>query len=354
MFPYDATQPNGTDAFTWSCALVSDDAITDWYIRTFGGNIGLEFSYGRIATKPNDNIISMADPYDETFAIQFWMTFRAIAKNNIGRLSLYRILIEIWREDEHGFGCVEKCALFHDATMLAHRNQCRKIMIAKGNKTNSYNWKKHTIHFVCNDEYETTVISNHEINGATEIVRHKRISDIGLFHELLHWLHSLMDFVRYQADRYKGYPHENFAHFITAAKKVHAFNFGYRIDIASYYYEVIAEEVTNEQRKISRKPWGKNYEELRTIWGVPPGYSKFFRNGDDLSENLYRLSQCNSSCIRFGHKSYVHSFEDSRVIDNYLNILETQIASQYMAECSYYKPCGSRVKFFNDDWHGKM
>jgi hypothetical protein len=373
-FPRDGHQPTTAEAVRYSCANVDNrenSPITDWYVRAFGGDTGVELSQGRAAPVPDPapqlgftaavavapaHIITVAGaspPFDRNF----WQVFRAIASNPVGRVLLYRILIEIRRQNA-GVGCVENSVLLNDA-FIQDRNNCRSISIHQG--ANAYDEGTHQILFTFDDTKEVNTVSINNNVNAIEIIRHPRSSDIGLFHEMLHWFHSLRDYKRYCLDGHGAYDRQEFANLITPAGAIinGVYQIGamaYQIDIASHHYNGIA-PADNGRRQVSARPWDGDYEEMRTILGVPVGYSAMhFKNGDDLSENLYRLSKANNidRNIRFGHVALNprgtdagliignHAyFEDQNVINNYIQSAQNNMINTYLPGNIFNRPGGT-------------
>ena len=235
------------------------------------------------------------------FEQQFWQNFRQIAADPVGRVLLYRLLIEIRRVDDSGInGCWEDGITTTDPT-LKNRNKTRSIEVYYSNKS-SFNFSKQRINiFLQNKTLQTFKIENGYLTTA---------GDIALFHEMLHWFHFLRHTTRYLSNR------------------LYATSFKY--NTRCYYGDVCGLCVWGEIRG----------EEIATILGSPdhnqaayinlmpngcfyqndPGrgiavnvqrnqvfipQSDKFLNGDDLSENVYRISktQINPThrYMRFGH-----------------------------------------------------
>lgn len=121
FFPMDGSQPKIDDAEEWSGATYvgneNDDAVTDWWVRVFGGRPAVVASrdggdpyfdpkMGFIGKKMGD-IVQVGKIVDvpEGFQQKFWSAFRVIASDPEGRLLLYRLLIEVRRVDDAGHGC---------------------------------------------------------------------------------------------------------------------------------------------------------------------------------------------------------------------------------------------------------
>lgn len=120
FFPIDGSQPEVADVGEWSGAGYvgqdNDEAVTDWWIRVFGGNRAVELSHvGQPDILPAtimgfdrygnpEHIIQVMREYTN-FERKFWSTFRVIASTAEGRVLLYRLLIEVRRMDDTGCGC---------------------------------------------------------------------------------------------------------------------------------------------------------------------------------------------------------------------------------------------------------
>jgi len=352
-FPMNGSQPTTKDVAKYSCANVGaydeDHQVTKWYIKAFGGDTGLELAqsnsapvsdtatkFGFDASKQLVHIITIAKKNTLQFQQAFWKTFRTVAANPVGRVLLYRIFIEVRRNKTGRNGVVDGDVLINTPIMIAYRNKCRSISIQPG--SNAYSSDGY-IEFTLDDTTKTNVVSNNIVNESTEVIRTHRTSDIGLFHEMLHWFHFLRDTKRYSLDScctyLKGYFSEdiepgNSIYYqssvsLSPPMKGKYYNSDvYIIDIANHHYKVTYKD--NKQKETSSRPWGNDYEELRTILGSVNS-CKSFRPGDELSENLYRLSKKNSG-MRFGHVCLADSkiynppldvrhayFEDTQVVE---------------------------------------
>ena len=156
-FPTDGAQPDTTDAGIWSGARYigqpNDSEVTDWWVRVFGGNKAVNFSDVGQPRQPKepkmgfDNggvpevIIKLGSP---GLRKQFWRTFRDIAADPVGRVLLYRLLIEIRRVDDSGNGCCEN-GITLPPTDLTCRNKCRHLTVTHNNKKSSFNFTGATL-----------------------------------------------------------------------------------------------------------------------------------------------------------------------------------------------------------------
>lgn len=316
LFPQNGTQPTTQEAGLCSGARnignAGDAMVTEWYVRAFGGNNAVV-----LATDMPDIIdnnvcwgfgnrhIIQADP---VIAQQFWQAFLVIAQDPVGRVLLYRLLIEIRRLDHpNGNGCCE-----NGIALLNARNNVRTVYITanpyQGFSFNVINGVGF-INFDPNRPVLNTIRIANDNNTIDTYQDNAASYDICLFHELLHWFHFLR--------------HPN--RFFESKSNDPAL---YRYLLRSYYGD-LSELYT----------WGSiDDEELRTILGSPdynnewyralmsmnafvqgspipvalgltlPANASFF-NGDDLSENAYRLSRNEHgrrTHMRFGHGACIN------------------------------------------------
>lgn len=330
-FPSDGTQPSTPEAVEYSCANINnreDSPITEWYMKIFGVidkngntsdnddyyiNAGLDESNNskRIISydansigHDQDPIIDLSDKKSKTKKQLFVDNFKKIASTSVGRMLLYRILIEI-RRHKLGVGATERNIVV--APHLANdRNRNRNIVIGYGDICflKSY----HRIN-IKNIETMSSVVGN-AVPGENAIqITFSRPSalHINLVHEFIHWFHCLRDISRQTRElmQYKLLDHS----------------------IGKYYWADLADpkdQTTNEKIIHSNYCWRSSaddactdFEELRTILGSSPIITNSeYLEGDDLSENSYRQECC--EMLRFGHASrgvmFGDFFEDSRVI----------------------------------------
>ena len=209
FFPTNGYQPSTSNAGEWSGARYNDDCITDWWVRVFGGNRAVNlsrlgapdtllerqmgFDTGGVATHIIQvNTTIAGTPAD--FERQFWRTFRNIAADSVGRVLLYRLLIEIRRTNgPNGPGCcgadvIPSHILRIRTRDLNARNTCRCIAIHSAAKC-AFSPKNYAIKFIHNDAKTTRTLTVEAGGLATQ--RTPMSSDICLFHEMLHWFHKL-------------------------------------------------------------------------------------------------------------------------------------------------------------------
>ncbi|MBR1734216.1 MAG: hypothetical protein IJ730_02020 [Alphaproteobacteria bacterium] len=342
-FPADGTQPTTEEAVEYSCANIADDNITDWYIRVFGGDTGVELSHGY--TVPTSDLApQMSFAADGSsahiitvnttgapanFCKDFWQIFRIIASDPVGRILLYRLLIEIRRFNHNGKGCFGTDV--KSQANIQIRNASRSIVISF-NDSNSFKEttvKKESIKLLAtNVSFDEQAHINFSVSARKTIVigpktddsyflnKEERSNDIALFHEMGHWYHFLRDTDRLANENIN--PNNKLEKLIENS-------------IGKYFYDNLEGINEKDRIKISAESWCKfskfgqliTYEEMKNILGIPIDLSDY-KNGDDLCENLYRISR--QTYIRFSHSDDPY-FEDQKVIERATNILQCLIPS---------------------------
>lgn len=223
----------------------------------------------------------------------FWETFRQIAENPIGRVLLYRILIEIRRQDASGEGCTEFNSESPESKI--QRNNARSLRILQ------LNWDNWTYQYAIGPDEIAPIQSPGIIccylakeNRANVTLVHKDENDqyytqhtreendstyfqTSLFHEMLHWYQQLRAPERCIQE--SNIPLENL-------------NQPSLFDIYAY------------SPPIPYLSWGCDplcllAGELRVICGRSLESSTDYLEGDDLSENALRCSL--NTYMRFGH-----------------------------------------------------
>lgn len=189
FFPEEASQLTTAEVVLHSCANAEysgeQDIITNWYLAMFGliKHEGKYLQMGLDLKVKAQRIITMDRSMDEETQSTFIKNFRRIASVSVGRVLLYRLLIEIWRTDKEG----EK-----------------NIIIKHGHKGNSFSAKQQTIKFLAQDPTQLTGVINKAAEGFfdfTELKNSNRPDDIGLFHEILHWFHFFRYKERFEQER---------------------------------------------------------------------------------------------------------------------------------------------------------
>lgn len=328
-FPVNGHQPTTPEAVIWSCANIDNrgnSPITEWYMQMFGwhkdGEEAIEAGFDenngpRPILKMNNSMYardsSCLSCRANSHVTEFWQTFRQIASNSVGRVLLYRLLIEIRRRNNTNAGCAENAEENQTAPQprgTKPRSNYRKINIKSGNR-NAFSYNEVTIEFCPyhNKRKMTTVCQQQPEKPYRMLGLYTRPDDIGLFHEMLHWYHLLRAPRRFVTEKTAG----------AGTIKLNGYSNanGLTIYIGAYYWNTTRTnpEVDNKYN-ISATPWKSRinnriqFEEIRTILGSNVDVWNYMQ-GDDLSENLYRATR--GSYMRFGHSTSPY-YEDEGVI----------------------------------------
>ncbi|MDR2464504.1 MAG: hypothetical protein LBD36_02775, partial [Holosporales bacterium] len=207
------------------------------------------------------------------YAIDFVRLFRQIASNPVGRILLYRLLIEIRRQNNNRNDAVEQGIarnMHQDGAINDQRKNCRMSQVEYD--TNGWSWTSlsSTICFSNNPKQKVSTV----VSDGTFTALRKRELCIALFHEMLHWYHYLRDPARADIENHVIHGNNN--------------------SILRFYF-------FNINPNTPGNTWGMGndvkVEEIRTILGVIPDINGQdgqpivgFLNGDDLSENLFRCA----------------------------------------------------------------
>lgn len=280
-FPSSGYQPTPTDAVIWSCANINDDNITNWYLSMFGLSqhnraIPEVIGYKR---RRSHNIIYFDHSMDASVKYAFIQSFRDIAGNSVGRVLLYRLLIET-------------------------KNNSNKITIKKSNSQKfGFVDESDSLYFYPSSYADGGLIGNKlENTNFVDIIpgsNSYRPCDIGIFHELLHWYHKLNNPGRRYSEKFIA---------IGQMASIRPFNNIFMESHTPAYWMTnpLKDHILEKNIKL---------EEMRTILGytthvaisygnsvikIPPNRSQ---QCDDLSENLYRL--CKGYPLRYGHTAFV-------------------------------------------------
>ena len=378
FFPMDGRQPTIPEAVEYSCANIDnteDSPITKWYMKMFGvipfnendyikagwksfkwkdnrGNdLTVQLRTQIISFDTNVDNTQVDDPYTPSQQIGrrklFVREFRKIASTSVGRVLLYRILIEIRRhtiqkgEVGDDVRTIYQSIPYFLNSYIDSRNSARSLLIKlPSTKQESWNYYQKTLTFDYNHTPNVQSICD-STNGFDYIVAHKSTIDTCLFHELLHWYHFLRDPSKYRSSLGEG--NNLFFSFIGYyCWKDLPGSIAADINIDAVDEQTLQNHgVDISKEKISAKAWSKplghkewvDTEELETILGnivceikpmnlrKPDVYSEPL-NGSDLSENLYRI--CVGIPLRFGYSDYSF-YEDSLVIERIMalyNMLE--------------------------------
>lgn len=340
IFPVDGRQPTTENAVQWSCATVDadngDSPITEWYMKMFGvinkdGN----------SSNSNDNYINagwdkdgnqvrlISFPADSTkHSEDFTTAFRKIASTGVGRVLLYRILIEVRRRRfTDNVGCFEQGITSINNVQV--RNASRSIIIsfANGNSFKETTIKKINGDIFSNtrpefdkqakinfdDSEKTTIVVGKKNQQSCFLYPERRSVDIALFHEMCHWYHFLRN-----TDRLTW---ENAGENKLGGLLQHT--------IGQYFYRDLDGMDDPGRITVSAQSWGRSrggltdiitYEEMRNILGAPK--DEHYIEGDDLSENLYRAYVQTYMCFSHSDDKY---FEDASVVDKARRLAEDDL-----------------------------
>lgn len=342
-FPTDGSQSDTPQAGQWSGAgyvgMLNDDLVTDWWIRVFGGNRAVDASNGlprgggcNIAgffflnffgnlwnnvlpkNRVPAHIITVnanVQGTPQSFEGLFWQAFREIADDPVGRVLLYRLLIEIRRVDDAGNGCCGDDVILPMGYDPDERNNCRGIEIINSNDGCAFDFMRCLIEFDLDRGIQTgTLILDPNNNLTTQ--EENRPCTIALFHEMLHWFH----FLRHPS-RFDRMGSENPCQFKYPLRCYYG-NVG---ELNVWGGIIDAEEIAtilgspdlnlrninalNLLALIPHKAFSLRKTAVNNIQVNINGVDQYipiseqYLNGDDLSENAYRASQ--GQHMRFGH-----------------------------------------------------
>ncbi len=363
-FPSDGRQPTTEEAVEWSCANADshlndeerlNSPITQWYMKMFGVipfrneedpgpddfiKAGydennnkkriISYDFETMGTDEGYEVsyhVHHDTQQEETRRKSFIDNFMKIASTSVGRVLLYRILIEIRRKDERGNGCFE-------TESIRSANTTQNEAIIKANKTltikysnsNAYCYpdskcddpisndllilSNASIKYCNNPKHKTIVVEKKLSNLQYALCKCKRKVDIAVFHELCHWYHSLRNLFRF---------HDENASDKNVISEINTHIIG------KVLYGNL--EYTDDRAKVSAMSWTSkpdiiSYEELRNIIGLnKKSYSQYIE-GDDLCENLYRTCLGGECKIRFSHADDEY-IEDAVVIERAIEIINS-------------------------------
>lgn len=258
-FPKDGQQPDIKDAVEWSCAKISDEQITNWYLKMFGiidrdGTPSTDDARYIKACEKNGTIkkiINVVNAHD--YIIN---TMKTIASKAVGRLLLYRILLTV------------------------RAKPVDPLSIDSGNEFKF-------VHEENKVEYCATMLPDclYILDRFAVPVRDQMTADIALFHELCHWFHYIL--------------HEKLvigARQQIASKRVFSSN-----------YARICQNYWDSSDQLSRSiAWSDDecakFIKVEEIYTIAGAYNRDGdNNGDELCENLYRAEI--GKHLRYGHIS---------------------------------------------------
>ncbi len=341
-FPQDGSQPSTADAGQWSCANDTNPEVTDWWVRVFGGNRAVTLSHAGVAdTLPAPGMsgigthiiqINRADHHItsityENCEILFWRTFRVVACDPVGRVLLYRLLIEIRRADTGDRWCCGDRIETND-----DRNNLRSLSIMFSEDPFSFRYASHCINIDLNFTPAVSTLQFSSARHGVVVDQEECPLDVALFHEMLHWFHYLRHFDRVLSNKSPtGFKYALRCYYgdlsdlplwgTTAPKEEDVATV-----LGSPNYEVptlLAFMKSDAFSKLTDKNMLHIPASGSKIW-VP--ISDRFFNGDDLSENAYRCSK--HLHMRFGHNDL-----DTNSFDRNNLPLRYQFAWKVAVEC---------------------
>jgi hypothetical protein len=211
----------------------------------------------------------------------FWRSFRRIASDPVGRVLLYRIIIEIKEKTTSGEGTPEE-AIQHSNT-LQTRNQYRALHIEYGATREDWSFNTMFPILICNfdnPEQYYDIYVNRGGRTTTKITPYQ--THVALFHELVHWYQTL------RAHDRAGYEHNNRYNYFNPDEML--YHCGYTLPERGY-------RITDKILwRTQETPFA--LDEYRVICGSREGYPGYL-SGDDISENAFRCSQ--KLPMRFGY-----------------------------------------------------
>ena len=286
LFPTDGYQMSPEEVVQLSGANLDDGLVTKFYMAIFG-LIKWEGEYLEMGFDEDNKACRIFDlsRLNQKTRRAFTTNFRKIASNSVGRTLLYRLLLEIRRTNAEGSGCIDDTLNISLASKDAKfRNNARMITIEKADEENAFSCDEDGHSFIEFFASRDTETSNVVDFTTGKLIEKSRGDDNALFHEMLHWFHSLQDPER------KG-------------KEI-------KLKTETSHKSDIY--MGNEKLKLwAYREYGQYFikmEEFRTIMGEVVEVSskgeviyspKPALYGDDLSENLYRFGNRND--LRYGH-----------------------------------------------------
>ncbi|MCR5224725.1 MAG: hypothetical protein K6C34_01455 [Alphaproteobacteria bacterium] len=339
-FPADGRQPTTPEAVEYACANIDnreDSPITEWYMQMFGvipykGDGATDDNYIKAgwnsepfirqkivrfsASIDTVNVIHDSSFADDLSRREFFIRiFRKIASTSVGRTLLYRILIEINRPTSQiKAGRTQGTAVL---PLMEERNNCRSIEIRWG----IFSFFSSTSCISVNNDTPLLTVLGASRAGYDDIIPKKTLSDVALFHEMLHWYHHLRDVARQIRESNRG---PSALHFTD-------------VPIGQFYWRKMNSAKLFANMVVSESVWSMNlpqlgsrvlFEDIRTILGVPNNFKPYLE-GDDLSENLYRMCTANPLRFGYGNSSF---YEDHTVID--------KVIESVTSHKNFYNPIG--------------
>ncbi|MDR1366619.1 MAG: hypothetical protein LBJ13_01785 [Puniceicoccales bacterium] len=318
-FPMNGNQPTTPEAARWSCANVDANnpgsSITQWYVDAFfAERFGFAANVAPLTVRP---IVSIQN---NVIQASFDGAFLTMAANPVGRVLLYRLLIEIRRQvmGGNGYGWCERLTVFNN--VLSGRNNGRSINIVFSGAASEtefqrcpdWSWE---INFNPNDNASDFV---QIINDQLSMDSGQDDLDIGLFHEMLHWFQFLRHPVRFfdegiEACNPSRYMYLSRCYYGNVSEQ---FTWGgmdhqeMRTILGAPNYNTQAEvDLFHPDALLSNDPGGflAATNTAGTVGYLPPECA--FYEGDDLSENAYRMARHTAGVpvrMRFGHGYFIN------------------------------------------------
>jgi hypothetical protein len=322
-FPIDSHQPTTPEAAVWSCANVDANnpasPITLWYIDAFfTQNFGFD---------KRNAALQIIQCQELRYQHKVDNAFREITANPVGRVLLYRLLIEIRRQDVGNMGCCGDGICCDKWNILALRDAARGIRVEylKG----EFKFGSAGDVIKCDLDIQTKGECV-RINAAVTTIDTINLQvnvDIPLFHEMLHWFQLLRHPFRYFCEAGNHSPSE-----YMYLSRCYFGNM-------CYYFAFSGKCDLRETRTILGAPNYNTAAELALFHpgtllpanpggGIPVGTGFLppgvFYNGDDLSENAYRMAKhaaavaagANPIRMRFGHGGVIGPIDITGGIPN--------------------------------------
>lgn len=325
IFNGDAKQPTTEDAAKLSCANIDDENITQWYVDMFCkykngmkiiNNSKLQYANileehdvnktislnGKLTIKSKDvkqkNTISPSKILiiNSQQDVKIMNCFRAIASNPVGRVLLYRLLIEITRHNSENQYVEEfRCLPEKKEGLLKNRQSILSINIEFNSKAATSTFNTTGYITLNNTKFSKMILTiKDQILTLTDDEQKNDELDIDLFHEMLHWYHKLRNGQRFNNSS-------------TGNAQTY---YQYHVMIHPYFYLFSTLNICNPKY---------DEKEVRTIIGMPNCKTNVlhkmllnerilalklvgenininnlryqYLEGDDLSENAYRASK---------------------------------------------------------------
>lgn len=291
-FPIDGSQPTTEEAVEYSCANVQDDSITEWYMKMFGvinkngGNSDNDDDYIKAgySSRGNSSVaLPKYNPFKNKDFTPFIDDFKKIASTAVGRVLLYRILIEIRRnpvKQNSGMEYIKSISVMIGAT--------NGFAVGRASR----------LRYSSSSTIKSILIINHEF------ALMERPSSVGLVHELIHWYHALSDLDKYNKRLSSGEKDETFLENGSLSRFYHD-----NTNLKMYW-------LIHKNKDIS-------FEDMLTILGDPMA-----DDGNDISENLYRAEI--KEQLRYGESGSLNtgSVLDSNVEKKVFETIQT-LAPKY-------------------------